>query len=216
MDSGRGAGDQRSRPRSTSSKRALEQRRRHLRLNIATGRSSSAVFADAGERLMRCARADAERRSRYGGCWPDCRSTREFQRLYRSWYAGFEPDRGLDAALPGGKSAVLWRSGRAGARARSRSNPKFKQLQQPVPNDYSSGRVHAVRLEGALRGRHHHVFAGPPLRPHRPERRRQVDVHEAADRRAAAAEGHGRRARRSSASSARTSSPSTSSASSTR
>ena len=34
---------------------------------------------------------------------------------------------------------------------------------------------------------------GPPLRPDRAERRRQVDVHEAADRRAAAAEGHRRR-----------------------
>ena len=53
---------------------------------------------------------------------------------------------------------------------------------------------------------------GPPLRPDRTERRRQVDVHEAADRRAAAAEGHGRRARRSSACCARISSRSTSSA----
>ena len=43
----------------------------------------------------------------------------------------------------------------------------------------------------------------------------QVHVHEAPDRRAAAAEGHGRRGRRSSASCARTSSRSTSSASST-
>ena len=51
--------------------------------------------------------------------------------------------------------------------------------------------------------------AGPPLRPDRTERRRQVDVHEAADRRAAAAEGHRRPARRSSASCARISSRST-------
>ena len=61
----------------------------------------------------------------------------------------------------------------------------------------------------------HDVLGGPPLRPHRPERRRQVDVHEAPDRRAAAAAGHRRPARRSSASCGRISSPSTSSASST-
>ena len=50
--------------------------------------------------------------------------------------------------------------------------------------DFSPGCVHAVRVEGALRGRHRHVLGRPPLRPHRTERRRQVDVHEAADRRA--------------------------------
>ena len=49
-----------------------------------------------------------------------------------------------------------------------------------------------------------------------PERRRQVHVHEDADRRAAAAEGHRRAGRRSSACCGRTSSPSTASASSTR
>ena len=48
-------------------------------------------------------------------------------------------------------------------------------------------RFHAVRVEGALRRRHHHVLARPALRPDRPERRRQVHVHEAADRRAHAA-----------------------------
>src|SRR5688572_17728288 len=53
-------------------------------------------------------------------------------------------------------------------------------------DDFSLWRVDAVRLEGALRGRHDHVFTGPPLRPDRPERRRQVHLHEAADRRAAA------------------------------
>ena len=63
-------------------------------------------------------------------------------------------------------------------------------------HDFSQRRLHAVRLEGALRGRHHDVLGGPALRPDRPERRRQVHVHEAADRRAAAAEGHGRRGRR--------------------
>ena len=57
--------------------------------------------------------------------------------------------------------------------------------------------------------------AGPPLRPDRPERRRQVHVHEAADRRAARRRRARSCARRSSACCARTSSPSTSSASST-
>ena len=56
-------------------------------------------------------------------------------------------------------------------------------------DDSGLGRVHAVRVEGALRRRDHHVLGRPPLRPDRPERRRQVHVHEAPDRRAAAAEG---------------------------
>ena len=94
-------------------------------------------------------------------------------------------------------------------------SPRRKRPRSRVHDDFSQRCLHAVRVEGALRRRHHHVLAGPALRPDRPERRRQVDLHEAADRRAAAAEGHGRRARRSSASSGRTSSPSTRSASST-
>ncbi len=56
-------------------------------------------------------------------------------------------------------------------------------------HDCSPRRLHAVRVEGALRRRDHDLLCGPPLRPDRPERRGQVHLHEAADGRAAAAEG---------------------------
>ena len=56
--------------------------------------------------------------------------------------------------------------------------------------DFSPRCVHAVRVEGPLRRCHHDIFVGPPLRPDRPQRRRQVDLHEAADRRTAAAARH--------------------------
>ena len=52
-------------------------------------------------------------------------------------------------------------------------------------HDFSQRRLHAVRLEAALRGRDDHVFLRSALRPHRPQRRRQIHVHEAADGRPA-------------------------------
>src|SRR5688572_29365398 len=54
-------------------------------------------------------------------------------------------------------------------------------------HDFCQRCVHAVRLEGALRGCDHHIPNRPALRPDRSERLRQVDVHEAADGRAATA-----------------------------
>ena len=77
-------------------------------------------------------------------------------------------------------------------------------------DDLSQRCVHAVRVEGPLRGCDHRLLSRPALRPHRSERRGQVDVHEAADRRAGAAARERDAARRSSACSSRTSSPSTS------
>ena len=75
-------------------------------------------------------------------------------------------------------------------------NCKFRGRDSPwlqlKVHDFSQRRVHAVRLEGALRGRHDDVFRGPAVRPDGPERRRQVHVHEAADRRARAPARHGR------------------------
>ena len=59
-------------------------------------------------------------------------------------------------------------------------------------DDFGQRRLDAVRFEDPLRGRHHDVLGRPALRPDGPERRRQVHVHEAADGRDRAAEGHGR------------------------
>ena len=130
-------------------------------------------------------------------------------------------DRGGSGRRPHGFAAFSLFAGRCernegpgpmGRRSRVRMQMFYCQdfAASSTSDDFSQRRVHAVRLEGPLRRRHHHVLRRPALRPDRAERRRQVHVHEAADRRAAAAEGHGRRGPTSSACCARTSSPSTS------
>src|SRR5262245_6706130 len=66
------------------------------------------------------------------------------------------------------------------------SSPETSPL-EVASYDFGQRCVHAVRFEGALRGRDHHLFLGPTLRTHGAQRLGQVDVHEAADGRTATA-----------------------------
>ncbi len=70
--------------------------------------------------------------------------------------------------------------------------PLQSKYRNPNKNDQRQQCHHALRLEGALRGCKRQLHPRPPLRPHRPQRLRQVHLHEDPHRRARGAEGHRR------------------------